>query len=68
MKDYVLATLVVILLLLIFKRSSYASELNPSTGTCNSKMISSGATCSKFWPETYPNDGQVIGDKKYCCK
>lgn len=68
MKDYVLATLVVILLLLIFRRSSYASELNPSTGNCNAKMISVNVSCSKIWPETYSNDGQIIGDKKYCCK
>lgn len=68
MKDYILATLVVILLLLIFKRSSYASELNPSTGNCSSKMIAASGTCSKIWPQTYNKDGQIVGDKKYCCQ
>jgi hypothetical protein len=67
MKNAVIVALVALILILVFRRMSFADQMSPSPSNCGSKTILKTANCNDIYPGVYTKDGPVVGDRKYCC-
>lgn len=69
MKDWIIVALVLVILLILFRRSSSSV---PAPSNCNPKLVDKNAVCSNVFPRnSYPTDGPISSDdptKKYCCQ
>lgn len=67
MKNAVIVALIALILVLIFRRMSFADQMAPAPSNCGSKTILKTLKCSDIYPGVYTKDGQTVGDRKYCC-
>lgn len=71
MKDYILISLVAVVLFLLLSRTiSRADEMSPgpsSGGNCSTKKIHKNLNCALAFPGKYEKDGEIVGNRKFCC-
>jgi len=66
MKDYIIIALFVIIVLVIISRRMSGMSPAPSSN-CGPKTILKDRKCRDIYSDVYPNDGPIVGDRKYCC-
>ena len=67
MKNIVILFLVAIILILLIRRVSFADQMSPAPSNCGPKTILKNLNCNDIYPGVYTKNGQIVGDRKYCC-